>query len=400
MNLPLRSELDPILERTVTASPGVPGVVAMVTDRRGNLYEGAAGKRRLDREAEMTADTVFALYSTTKAYTATAALQLVEEGLLDLDAPAKQYAPEIGNLPLIEGFDPRGEPILRPPKREITTRMLLTHTAGFGYEFFHPTYFRLHRTRGQPSSSSGCKASLLTPLLFEPGERWEYGTGMDWCGQVIEGVVGRRLGEVFAERLFAPLGIESTAFELTGPMRARLAVLHQRQPDGSLRATDFELPANPEVHMGGHGLYGTVGDFMKLIRLWLNEGMGERRRLLRPETIRMAAENQLGARKVGTFPGVASRHPRLAEFLPGPSKSWGLSFLIHEQDLSTGRPAGSLSWAGLANTFFWIDRKNGLGGYWATQLLPFGDPISFGGYVDFESAVYAACHRRRGGDSR
>ncbi len=389
----LRSALDPLLERAVTAPPGVPGVVAMVTDRQGPLYEGASGKRRIDRLEEMTTDTVFAFYSTTKAFTATAALRLAEEGRLDLDAPAARYVPEIGKLPRIEGFSPDGEPILRPPKRAITTRMLLTHTAGFGYEFFDPVYLRLHRTRGQPASVSGLKASLLTPLLFEPGERWEYGTSMDWCGLVIEGVAGRRLGEVFRTELFEPLGIESTGFTLTAPMRSRLAALHKRSPDGSLEPTDFELPAEPEVEMGGHALYGTVGDFLKLLRMWLNDGLGDHGRVLRPETVRMAERNHLGARRVSAFPGAASRHPRLAELLPGPSKSWGLSFLIDGEDLSTGRPAGSLSWAGLANTYFWIDRRNGVGGYWATQLLPFGDPAAAAGYLDFEAAVYRAWRR-------
>ncbi|MGD9897370.1 MAG: serine hydrolase domain-containing protein [Candidatus Methylacidiphilaceae bacterium] len=394
MILALQSQLDPILNRVVADPPGVPGVVAMITGPWRNLYEGAAGKRRLDREGEMTLDTVFAFYSTTKAFTATAALQLVEEGLLDLDAPAERYAPDIGKLPVIEGFDSRGDPVLRPPKRAVTLRMLLTHTAGFGYEFFNSTYFRLYRTRGQPASMTGLKASLLTPLLFEPGERWEYGTSMDWCGLIIEAVTGKRLGEVFAERLFAPLGIESTAFHLTGPMRARLAAIHQRKPDGSLEPTGFELPANPEVQMGGHGLYGTVGDFVKLIRMWLLDGRGERGRVLRPETVRMAEENQLGTRKVAAFPGAASRHPELAEFLPGPSKAWGLGFLLHEEELSTGRSAGSLSWAGLANTFFWIDRKKGVGGFWATQVLPFGDPAASTGYLDFERAFYAAWKQR------
>ncbi len=388
-----RCALDPILERTVSSRPGLPGVVAMVTGRRGTLYEGAAGKRRIDRPEEMTTDTVFALYSTTKAFTATTALRLVEEGRLDLDAPAARYAPELGTLPRIEGFDRSGEPILRHPKRPITTRMLLTHTAGFGYEFFHPVYLRLHRTRGQPASVSGLKASLMTPLLFEPGERWEYGTSMDWCGQVIERIAGRQLGEVFRTELFEPLGIASTGFSLTAPMRAKLAALHKRNPDGSLLPTDFELPANPEVQMGGHALYGTVGDFLKLIRMWLNDGMGDGGRVLRPETVRMAEQNHLGSGQIAPFPGAASRHPRLAELLPGPSKSWGLGFLIDGQDLSTGRPAGSLSWAGLANTFFWIDRRNGIGGYWATQVLPFGDAAAARGYLDFESGVYAAGKR-------
>lgn len=392
-----RCALDPILERAVAARPGVPGVVAMVTDRGGSLYEGAAGRRRIDRPEAMTADTVFAFYSTTKAFTATAALRLMEEGCLDPDAPAARYAPQIGELPVIEGFAPGGDPILRPPKRPITVRMLLTHTAGFGYEFFNPVYARLHRARGQPASVTGRKASLLTPHLFDPGERWEYGTSMDWCGQVIERAAGRRLGEVFRTELFAPLGIESSGFSLTPSLRARLAALHKRAPDGSLQQTDFALPADPEVEMGGHGLYGTPGDFLRLIRMWLNDGMGDRGRVLRPETVRTAEQSRIGPGNIPPFPGAGSRRPRLAEHLPGPSKSWGLGFLIDGEDLSTGRPAGSLSWVGLANTFFWIDRRNGIGGYWATQVLPFGDAAASGGYLDFESAVYAARGKGRNG---
>ena len=114
----------------------VPGVVAMATDRHGNIYEGTAGKRRMDRGADMTTDTVFAIFSTTKAITGTAALQLVEQGKLDLDAPAKTYVPKIGKLQVIEGFGADGEPQLRAPRREVTTRMLLLHTAGLGYDFF------------------------------------------------------------------------------------------------------------------------------------------------------------------------------------------------------------------------------------------------------------------------
>ena len=238
------------------------GVVAIATDRDGNIYEGAAGKRMEGGDADMTTDTVFAIFSTTKAITGTAALQLVEDGRLELDAPAKIYAPDIGKLQVLEGFDAQGQPRLRPPRRDVTTRMLLLHTAGFGYDFFNENYNRLAKERGQPSVLTATKAALNTPLLFDPGDEWEYGSNIDWVGQVIEGITGRRLGEVMAERIFAPLDMDSSGFKLTADMRSRLARMHQREADGSLTAMpDFELPQDPEVHMGGHALYSTVGDY-------------------------------------------------------------------------------------------------------------------------------------------
>ncbi|RFU20675.1 methyl acetate hydrolase AcmB [Geodermatophilus marinus] len=382
-------DADAILDATVHAQVPVAGVVAMVTDRDGDVYEGAAGSRRLDGDQPMTTDTVFALFSTTKAVTATAALQLVEDGRLDLDAPAKQYAPAIGELQVLDGFTADGSPRLRAPKRDITTRMLLTHTAGFGYDFFNEHYLRMATEHGQVSVITASRSCLQTPLLFEPGEKWEYGSNIDWVGQVVEGIAGERLGEVFAERIFAPLGITDTTFELDDRLRERRATMHARNEDGSLTPMDdFELTSTPEVHMGGHGLYGTVGDYMRFIRMWLNDGEGEHGRVLSAETVRMAVQNHLGDLEVTALPGVIPSLSNDAEFFPGIRKSWSLPFMINEETAPTGRPAGALGWAGLANLFYWIDRGNGFGGFWATQVLPFGDPTSFGGYLDLESAFY------------
>jgi len=386
---------DAVLKEVVMGNPRVPGVVAMATDRNANVYEGAFGKRRLDRAADMTADTVFAIFSTTKAITATAALQLVEDGKLDLDAPAKSYCPDLGKLQVLDGFDAAGAPKLRPPRREITTRMLLLHTAGFGYDFFNADYNRLAQERGQPSIVSGTKAALMTPLLFDPGERWEYGSNLDWTGQLIEAIAGKRLGEVFKERIFGPLDMNDTAFSMTPAMRERVAAIHQREADGSLTPLDMELPPEPEVHMGGHGLYATVGDYMKFIRMWLNDGAGRHGRVLRPETVAAAERNGLGEKKIGMLPGVIKSLSNDAEFFPGLSKSWALSFMVNDERAPTGRPAGALGWAGLANLFYWIDRRNGCGGFWATQILPFGDPASFGGYMKFETAFYDALAGRK-----
>ncbi|MFA5967630.1 MAG: serine hydrolase domain-containing protein [Sphingomonas sp.] len=382
-----KNAADAILRGATQSGGHVPGVVAMVTDRKADIYAGASGKRRVDAAADIAPDDHFALFSTTKAITGTAVLQLVERGMLDLDAPARDYAPAIGELQVIEGFDTGGSPILRAPKRDITTRMLMTHTAGLGYHFFNKAYFRLVE-QGLPTVVSGTRRSLMTPLLFDPGDAWEYGSSLDWCGQIVEHLTGHRLGDVFREEIFAPLGITTMTFEVDDKVERTLASIHARNADGSLTPLDLRLPANPEVHMGGHGLYGTVPDYMRFIRMWLNDGMGEHGRVLKPETVRMAEKNQLGDMKIGMLPGIDRTLSNDAEFFPGLPKSWSFSFMVNDATAPTGRPAGALGWAGLANLFYWIDRKNGYGGFWATQILPFGDPVSFGRYLEFETAFY------------
>jgi methyl acetate hydrolase len=344
----------------------------------------------------MTTDTVFAIYSTTKAITGTAVMQCVEEGKLDLDAPAKTYVPDIGKLEVLDGFGADGTPKLRAPKRDITTRMLMLHTAGLGYDFFNASYFRLAQERSQPSVITCSKASLMTPLLFDPGDKWEYGSNIDWCGQVVESIRGKRLGEVMKERIFAPLGMEDITFSLTPSMRARLAVIHQRGADGSLTPLpDMQLPPEPEVDMGGHGLHASIGEYMKFIRMWLNDGTGPHGRVLKKETVEAAVRNGLQAHQTVTMlPGVIPALSNDAEFFPGLKKSWSYTFMVNDEDAPTGRPAGAIGWAGLPNLFFWIDRKNGFGGYWATQIMPFGDPTSFGGYLEFETTAYATGEAR------
>lgn len=386
----LKTACDAVLEGAVS-SGGVPGVVAMVTDRERDLYGGAVGRRSLDSDEPMTADSVFAIFSTTKAITGTACLQLVEEGRLDLDAPASTYAPELGDVQVLDGFDDDGSPRLRPPASAPTTRQLLCHTAGFAYDFFDHDYARLASEQGQPSVVTASRAALRTPLTFDPGTQWKYGSNIDWAGQVVEGITGQRLGEVFAERIFAPLGMTDSSFTLDGTMRDRKVTMHQRGDDGVLAATDFELP-DPEVHMGGHGLWSTVPDYMKFIRLWLNDGAApDGTQVLKPETVAMAERNHLeGDMTITGLPGVIPQLSNDAEFFPGMPKTWALTFMINDEDAPTGRPAGSLAWAGLANLYYWIDRRNGIGGFWATQIFPFADGASVGGYFDFEAAAYGA----------
>ena len=392
----IRTAADAIVQRAavgpVSGEGRVPGVVAGVTDRSGEIYLGAAGVRDLSSGEPVVIDTIYPLWSTTKAVTGTAALQLVEQGDLDLQAPAKEYAPAIGELQVITGFSESGEPILRPPVREVTTHHLLVHTAGFGYDFFNETYHRLATEHGQPSVATSTARALRTPLLFDAGEKWEYGSNIDWVGQVVEGITGQRLGDVLGERLFRPLGATELTFEPSPEQQARTIRTHQRESTGTLTPSNFALPVRPEVHFGGHGLFGTVSDYLTFLRLWLNDGRADSgEQLLRPETVAWASENHLGDElSVTVLPGVIPWLSNDAEFFPGQRKTWSYTFQRNEEKAPTGRPAGALGWAGLANLFYWLDRENGIAGYWATQILPFGDAASFGGFLDFETAVYQA----------
>ena len=396
MNDKLTAAVDAVVQ---SASQGpasgeerVPGVVAGVTDRHEDVYLGVSGMRDLSGDTAMTTDTVFNIWSTTKAITGTACLQLVESGAIDLHAPAKEYAPAIGELQVIDGFDGDGQPILRAPTSDVTTHHLLTHTAGFGYDFFNEKYKRLAEEHGQPSVATASRAALRTPLLFDPGTQWEYGSNIDWAGQVVEGITGKRLGEVFAEKIFAPLGMDSSTFAPSEEMLARKARHHQREEDGSLTPSDFEAPPVPEVDFGGHGLFSTVPDYLKFIRMWLNEGRsatGEQ--VLSPASVDLGFTNQLPDHlQVKLLPGVIPTLSNDAEFFPGLKKTWSYTFQYGEEPFPTGRPAGAIGWAGLANLYYWIDRDNGIGGYWATQILPFADATCFTRFVEFETAAYQA----------
>ena len=378
-----------ILAYTVGRAGGAPGVVAMATDRTANFYEGAAGVRELGQAQPMTTDSVMLIASCSKAITGAALMQLVEEGRVALDDPAKKYTPEIAAIQVLDGFDAAGEPRLRAPRTDITLKQLLLHTAGFCYDFFSADLLRYRTLRDIPSVLSSTFASIQDVLLHDPGERWTYGNNIDWLGRVIEAVRGQRLGEVLRERVFAPLGMSDIAFNMTPSMRARLVTMHQRAADGQLTPQpEVVLPQPPEMDMGGHGLYATIGDYMKFIRMFLNDGAGPHGRVLKTESVARMAQNGLGSLKSGGWTSSNAALTNTGEFFPGLSKSWAYTFQLNDEATPSGRPAGQLMWAGLANTFYWIDRETRIGGMWSSQILPFQDVASYPGFVDFESAVY------------
>jgi CubicO group peptidase (beta-lactamase class C family) len=371
-------------------SKAMPGIVAVAATDKGVVYEGAFGKRELGKDAPMTLDTVAWIASMTKAITATAAMQLVEQGKLDLERPASETLPALASAKVLEGFDAAGKPRLRPAKHPITLRHLLTHTAGFAYEIWEPSIAQYQQVTGTPGITTCANAALTTPLLFDPGERWDYGINIDWVGKMVETASGQTLDRYFQEHIFGPLGMSDTAFKIGAAQRARLAKIHQRDDKGALAPVDLEIPQDPEFHMGGGGLYSTAGDYLTFALMIMQGGSLKGAQVLRPETAALMAQNHIGPLEIGVLKTAIPSLSNDVELFPGMSKKWGLSFLINTQQAPTGRSAGSLAWAGLANTYFWIDRTKRVAGVFLSQVLPFYDHTAIDLFGKFETEVYRA----------
>lgn len=385
--------IDRLLQEAV-ADAKVAGVVATACTREEILYEGAFGERVLGGGVPMTADTVCWIASMTKAITSIAAVQCVERNLIDLDAPASRVLPELGQVQVLTGFDDQGQPLFRAPKRAVSLRHLLSHSAGFSYEIWNHEVAKVQAALEIPSITSCARKALSLPLLFDPGERWEYGINIDWAGLMVEAVSGQSLGAFLQANLFDPLGMRSTAFKITPEMRQRLAGTHLRGEDGKLSPFPFELTQEPEFEMGGGGLYSTAQDYLRFVRMILNGGQLAGERVLRPETVALLGLNHMGDCRVSPL---RTAHPLSndAEFFPGVKKTWSLAFQLNLEPAPTGRPAGALMWAGLANSFYWIDPVTGVGGVYLTQMFPFADHESVPLYYAFESEVYKGLQERQ-----
>jgi methyl acetate hydrolase len=388
----MKQAIDRVLEEPV-ASGTLPGVVGLAANDEGIFYQGAFGRRRVDAPDPMTLDTVFRIASMTKAITATAAMQLVEAGRIGLEQPMGEIAPEIAQVQVLEGFDPNGQPKLRGPKRPVTLRHLLTHTSGYSYDILNADIGRYIEAAGLPSVLTCKNASLRAPLVFDPGEAWEYGIGIDWVGKIVEAVSGRDLEVYFQEFIFGPLGMKDSTFRPTAEMQRRLVGTHARQPDGKVAPITFEFPQDAEFLMGGGGLFSTAPDYLTYTRMILNGGELNGVRVLKPETAALMGQNHIGAIEV---PMLKSANPALArevDFFPGMVKKWGLSFLINTEDAPTGRAANSLAWAGIHNTFFWIDPKKQVAAVLMMQLLPANDEAVLTTLGGFEQAIYKGLER-------
>jgi methyl acetate hydrolase len=381
--------------RQAAETKEVPGVVAVAANSDGVIYEGAFGKRDLANGTDMTADSVFWIASMTKALTATAAMQLVEQGKLQLDEPISKVLPELAAPQVLEGFDDKGQPKLRPAKRPITLRQLLTHTAGFTYDLWDADTAQYVKAANLPGIISCKNAALTTPLAFDPGDRWEYGINIDFAGKAVEAVSGQGLNVYLREHIFQPLGMKDTDFVIGPDQKKRLVTVHARKPDGGLDPIEFGVPQEPEFFMGGGGLYGTGRDYLAFLQMLMHGGEFNGARLLRPETVAQMSKNNIGDVNISRVVLKTTAPPStpdvdMGQLFPGQDIKWGLSFLINPQEGPAGRSGGSLSWAGLANTYFWVDPSKQVAGVILTQVLPFVDSRVLSLYGKFESGVYKA----------
>jgi len=383
-----KAEIDQVLRQKSDAKE-IPGVVAIAANSKEVIYQGAFGKRDLSKDDAMTPDSVFWIASMTKAITAAAAMQLVEQGKLSLDAPIGKVLPDLASPQVLEGFDARGEPKLRAAKKEITLRHLMTHTAGFCYNMWNGDMVQYLEKTGLPAVTTCKNDSLKLPLMTDPGTRWEYGINIDFVGKAVEAVSGKKLDAYLRDHLFNPLGMTDTAFKIGESQRKRLVAMHGREPDGSLAPIPFELEQDPEFHMGGGGLYGTAGDYIKFTQMVLNKGKGNGNQVLKPETVAMMGQNHIGELTMTRMTSAVAFATNDVDLYPEMVKKWGLSFLITTAQTAEGRSPGSLAWAGLANTYFWIDPSRDVAGVILMQVLPFADGKCLEAFAGFERGVYA-----------
>lgn len=381
------NSIDRMLQRAVDGRQ-VAGVVAVGATDKGTVYEGSFGKRDAAHGPAMSLDTVFWLLSMTKAVTAIACMQLVEQGKLQLDDPVGKLMPELASPKVLEGFDASGAPTLRPARRPITLRHLLTHTSGLTYSNWSDKLPQYEKFTGLPDIAESKNGAFAAPLEFDPGDRWQYGTGMDAVGKIVEAVSDQSLEVYFRENIFAPLGMTDTGFLISSAQKRRVATTYIRQSDGSLTSMPFEMPQRPEFFSGGGGLFGTPRDYMALLQMLLSGGTFRGARILKPQTVAMMRQNQIGDLNVNPLKTSAAAWSNDADLFPGMPQKWGLSFDINTQPGPNGRSAGSYAWAGLLNCYFWVDPVKKVTGAVFTQLLPFYDARMVELFGAFERGLY------------
>jgi methyl acetate hydrolase len=378
-----REDIDAALQ-TMVAAGEIPGVVAMAANEAWVVYQGAFGVRSMATATPMSADTIFRIASMVKLLTSVAAMQLVERGKLKLDEPAGAIDPTLASPQVLSGFDAKGIPQLRPAQKPLTLRNLLTHTSGFSYPLWDSNVLRyLKFARGHPGLPR-------MPLMFEPGTRWAYGGSLDRVGRMLEIASGQSLDAYVRDNITAPLGMTDTGFSITDLQRARQASLHMRVADGKLLPQLLEKPKTPSVPSGGGSLYSTAPDYLALLQALLNGGSLRGASILKPETVALMSANQIGDIEAGKMKTTNPALSNDVDFFPGVRMRWGLGHMINAGPVADGRSAGSLTWAGLFNTYYWIDPQMRIAGVIMMQILPFADPLALKAYRQFERGISQA----------
>ncbi len=356
----------------------LPGWSVLVARDGQVVYRGRGGWRDVESRLAVQDDTIFRIYSMTKPITSIAALMLVEEGRIDLLDPVADYLPAFASLKVYRGGSPT-DPVLTPATEPIRIWHLLTHTAGltYGFHFVHPVdamYRHAGFTFGTPPDldlEACCDRWASLPLMFEPGSSWCYSVASDVLGRVLEVAEGRPLDAVLAERILGPLDMVDTGFYVAADQVEKVAALYTPEPDtGRARRLDLAPPVPttlPTCLSGGGGLFSTVDDYHRFLRLVVGEGGSDGIRLLSPRTVELMAANHL--------PGGADLEQfgqRLYAETPFDGVGFGLGFsvLVDPVKAKTLGSPGELAWGGAASTAFWVDPLSGVSAIFMTQLIP------------------------------
>jgi methyl acetate hydrolase len=390
-NSPASAALDASL-RSAVERKDVPGVVTLITDRKGVLYQSAFGVADVATGRPLTSDALFRIASMTKPVTSLALMQLVEQGKIGLDDKAEKYLPELSNPKVIESFNAAtGDYKVRPASMSPTVRQFLTHTSGMGYPFTSAILRDFKPRAGETYAFGG-------PLLFDPGTHWHYGTSLDVVGRLVEVVSGQKLENYFHDHIFVPLKMNDTSYNVPEAKGPRLVA--QQQRDGAKMDGPVVLQIPPLVGLtiaepiGGGGLASTAEDYGRFMRMFLNGGELDGVRVIKAETVALMSQNQMGTVSV---PALKTALPRSADFtfIADGRDKWGLGFLITVDQVPGMRAPGSLSWGGINNTYFWIDPARGIAGTIMMQYLPFADPKALAVYDTFERGAYQLVNAER-----
>ena len=387
------------IQRALEAAVGpdkIPGIAAAVATRDGVIFEGAVGRSSAGSPVPMANDSIFRIASMTKAITGAAAMQLVEQGRLALDQPAAEILPLLGTVKVLTGFDARG-PVMRPPRVNITLRHLMTHTAGFAYDIWNADIARYAKEKDIPAMRTGKLAALNVPLVRDPGERWEYGVNIEMVGRMVEAASGLDLETYLQKHILMPLDMRDTSYIARASWETRLTGVHARKANGTLEpiASPPIDEATREFFPGGGGLCSTAPDYLRFLRALLNGGELDGTRILKPETVALMGQNHMGPLNVQPLPTFVPQLSNPVDLMPGMVKKWGLTFLINADVAPTGRSAGSFAWAGLNNTYYWLDPTAEVAGVFMTQILPFADVTVLQALDAFERAVYEVVRNPR-----
>ena len=379
-----------VLDQTI-ADGRLNFAVASVGNAGGQTWSHAAGYQDAEKTKPASPDNIIQIASMTKLVTTIAALQLMEQGKLDLDTPISAYAPELNELQVLKGFVPDDTPILEKANRAPTARELMTHTAGYVYEIWNANALKGSQLGITPSLLSEGNY-LAAPLAFQPGTAWEYGINTDWLGFLVERLSGQRLADYFDEHIFMPLGMADTFYELPANKLDRSVMMMARAAEGLVPLPSFQPTPMKKGSMahysGGGGLSSTVKDYGRVLQMLLNSGSLDEKTLLKAETVNSMFQNNIGDIQPAALATVMPTLSNTADMSFGEKATFGLGLLLHTDGITGGRKANTGSWAGLFNSYYWVDREAGTYGIFGTQVLPFYDGVAIETLLEFEQAVY------------